>query len=152
MRPAGTPYTRAQPNQRLFHQANKIYRAQSRAAGVAQAAQIEDGVSDELSRPVVGHVAAAIDLVQRHAARGQQCVGGKHVGAIRIAPQSQHRRMLEQQQHVLDAPLLAQRHQLFLQAQRLVVTQAAEIEVLDHVLSRNIAVSHSNADLPGVRV
>ena len=40
--------------------------------------------------------------------------------------------MLEQQQHVADAVLLAQRDQLFLQAQGFGVGDAAEIEVLNH--------------------
>ena len=41
------------------------------SARVAQAAQIEDWVADELAGAVIGDVAAAVDLVQRNAARGQ---------------------------------------------------------------------------------
>ena len=40
--------------------------------------------------------------------------------------------MLEEQQHVADAPLLTQRDEFFLQAQGVAVIDAAEIEVLDH--------------------
>ncbi len=69
----------AKPDERLFHQAHKIDRAKARAPpgdpSVAQAAQIEDRVADELPRPVIGHVAAAIDLVESDAARGQQLIG-----------------------------------------------------------------------------
>ena len=52
----------------------------------------------------------------------------------RVAPQREHRRMLQQQQHVLDAPLGDERGDLRLQAQPFVVAHPAEIEVLDHRL------------------
>ena len=103
---------------------------------IAQAAQIEDGVADELAGAVIGDVAAAIDLVQGDAAAGQQLVGGENVGAAGVAAQREHGRVLEQQKHVADAALLAQSDQLFLQAQRFGVVHAAEIERLDHRLFR----------------
>ena len=82
--------------------------------GVAQAAQIEDGVADELAGTVIGDVAAAVDLVEGNAARSEQLVGGENIGAVGVAPQREHGRMLEQQQRVADAFLLAQRDQLLL--------------------------------------
>ena len=100
--------------------------------GVAQAAQVEDGVADELAGAVIGDVAAAVDLVEGDAARGKQLIGGENVGAVGVAAQRKHRRMLEQQQHVADAVLLAQRDQLLLQAKGFSVGDAAEIEVLNH--------------------
>ncbi len=95
----------AEPDKRLFHQANEVDRAKAVAAGIAQAAQIEDGVADELAGAVIGHVAAAVDLVERDAARGQQLIGGKNVGAAGVAAQREHGRVLQQQQHVADAAL-----------------------------------------------
>ena len=81
---------------------------------------------------MIGDVAATVDLVEGDSARGKQLVGGENVGAVGVAAQSQHRRMLEQEQHVSDAVLLAQRDQLLLQAQGFGVVNAAEIEVVDH--------------------
>ena len=51
---------------------------------------------------------------------------------MRVAAQRQHRRMLQQQQHIADALLVAQLHQLRLQPQALVVAHTPEIEVLNH--------------------
>ena len=106
-------------------------------AGVVQAAQVEDGVADELAGAVIGDVAAAIDLVKRDAALGEQFVGGEDVGAVGVAAEGQDRRMLEQEQHIFDAALVAQVGDLCLEAQRLVVSHAPEIEVLNHRLSLN---------------
>ena len=83
MRPAGTPIYAAEADQCFFHAADEIYRAEAAAGWVVQAAQIEDGVADQLAGPVVGDVAAAIDLVDCDAAPGQQLIGGQNVGAVR---------------------------------------------------------------------
>ena len=104
------------------------------AARTAQAAQIEDGVADELAGAVIGDVAAAIDFVKRDAAAGQELIGSENVGAVGVAAQGEHGRMLEEQQDVADAALLAQLNQLRLQAQSFGVVDAAEIEVLNHGL------------------
>jgi hypothetical protein len=73
----------AQPNQRLFHPADKVHRAQAPAASErAQGAQVEDGVADQLPGTVIGHVAAAVDLMNGDAAAGEQLVGGQNVGAV----------------------------------------------------------------------
>ena len=145
MRPARTPYTPQRPDQGLLHLANEIHRAHAAAArrgprrqvfvagvDVAQRAQVEDGVPDKLARPVVRDVAAAVDLVQSHAARRQHGVGSQHVGAVGIAAQGQDGRVFQQQQNIPHAPLVAQFHQFRLQPERLVVSHAAEIEVLNH--------------------
>ncbi len=107
IRPARTPYT---PHSRIS--ASSIMRTKSTGPSrppfaFTQAAQIEDGITHKLPRPVIGHIAAAIDLVQGHAARGQQLIRSQNVGAPRVAAQRQHRRMLQQQQHVFDAALRA---------------------------------------------
>ena len=102
------------------------------AAGISQAAQIEDRVADKLAGAVIGDVAAAVDLVERDAARGQKLVRRQDICALGVAAQREHGRMLEQQKHVADAAFGAQRDQLLLQAQCLAVIHAPEIEVLDH--------------------
>ncbi len=83
---------------------------------IAQAAQIEDGVADELAGAVIGDVAAAVDLVEGDAARGRATRRRREVGAVGVAAEGEHGRVLEQQQHVADAALRAQRDQFFLQA------------------------------------
>ena len=77
------PKAAAEADQRLFHLADKVHRAQPAAVGVVQGAQVEDGVTYQLARPVIGYVAAAVDLM--------------HVGPVGVAPQGKHRRMLQQQ-------------------------------------------------------
>ena len=137
----------AKPDQRFFHQAHEVDRAQARALRVAQAAQVEDRVADELPRPVIGHVPAAVDLVEGNAARGQQLIGRENVGAPRVAAQREHGRVLEQQQHVADAPRGAQGDEFFLQAQRFAVVHAAEIEILNH---KPIAIVERRLCLPSL--
>ena len=70
----------AEADERLFHQAHKVDRADAAAFLAMQAAEIEDGIADELSRAVIGDIAAAIDFVQRDAARSEQFVRSEHVG------------------------------------------------------------------------
>ena len=68
---------------------------------------------------MVGHVAAAVDLVQLHAALRKQLIAGEDVRAVSIAAQREHRRMLEQQQRVADQVLLARGDDLLLDRQAL---------------------------------
>ena len=67
----------------LFEQADEVDRAEVRALLAGEvAAQIEDGVADELAGAVVGDVAAAVDLVELDAALAEELVGGEDVGAV----------------------------------------------------------------------
>ena len=58
----------------FFHHADEVDRAQESVARAALAgpfaAQVEDGIADELAGTVIGDVAAAVDLVELDAARG----------------------------------------------------------------------------------
>ena len=108
IRPARTPNT---PQSRIS--ASSIIRTKSTGPSrppfaFVQAAQIEDRIAHQLPRPVIRHIAAAIDLVQRHAHAAPACSSeASTLARLRIASQRQHRRMLQQQQHVLDAALQA---------------------------------------------
>ena len=94
-------------NQHLFEQANEVDRPKMRTLLAGKiAAQIDDGVADQLAGAVIGHVAAAIDLVQLHAAAGEQFVAGNDVRAMRVAAQRDDRWMLQQQQRIGDQALL----------------------------------------------
>ena len=66
--------TPAEPDQRFFHQADEIHRAEAAAVRVAQAAQVEDGVAHQLARAVIGDIAAAVDFMKGDAAAGEQFV------------------------------------------------------------------------------
>ena len=123
----------AEADERFFHEADKVDGAEAgAAAGVAEAAQVEDGVADELAGAVVGDVAAAVDLVERDAAAGEEFVGGEDVGAVGVAAEGEDGRVLEEQQDVVDATLEAEIDELRLEAEGFVVGDAAEIEVLNH--------------------
>jgi len=64
-------------------------------------AQVHDRVADELARPVEGDVAAALRLEQLDAARREE--GGRRNEILRLgaAPERDHGRMLEQEQHIV---------------------------------------------------
>jgi hypothetical protein len=65
------------------------------------ALEVEDGVANELSRPVEGDVAAALHLVDLDAA-SPQTLGRRHdVRLLRGATEGHDRGMLEQEQHIL---------------------------------------------------
>jgi hypothetical protein len=68
--------------------------------------QIQDGVADDLARPVVGDVAAAPCFVNLDTARGEEVAAGEDVGASAIAfdAERQDVRMLDEEQDVFDAP------------------------------------------------
>ena len=122
----------AEADEGFLHAAHKIDRAQAAAGLILQAAQVKDGIADKLAGAVVRHIAAAINLVQRNSASRQKRAAGQHVGAVGIAPQGQHRRMLQQQQYVAHPPRQSQLCDFGLQLQSLVVANAPEIEVLNH--------------------
>ena len=127
-RPGGAlgkhPEVRTGANEDFFQAAKVVHNAQRRGKG----AQMEDGITHQLARTVIGDVASAVGLKQGDAAAGQQLVAGHDVLTVGIPAQGEHRGVFDQQQHVADMLLLAQGAQLLLQSQRRGVIQAAEIE------------------------
>jgi hypothetical protein len=77
---------------------------------------------------MIGNVPSAVGLEQGDAAAGQQLVAGNDVLTSGIPAQGEHRGMFDQQEHIADALLLAQRAHLLLQRQRHGVIQATEID------------------------
>ena len=106
----------AETDEGFFHQADEVDWAETAAAGVSQAAEVEDGIADELAGAVIGDVAAAVDFVEGDAAAGKQLVGGQNVGAVGVAAKGEDGRMLEEQEHVFDAALEAEVDYFRLQA------------------------------------
>ena len=116
MRPAGTAKT---PQRRM--RASSIIRTKSTGPrrpplAILQAAEVEDGVADELAGAVVGDVAAAVDFVEGDAAAGKNLIGGQDVGAIGVAAKGEHGRMFEKQKNVFNAALEAEVNHLGLKA------------------------------------
>ena len=72
--PGGYAELSAKTNEGLFHQAHEVNGAKPAAAGVFQAAQVKDGVADQLTGTMISDVAAAVDLVEGHAAAGQKLI------------------------------------------------------------------------------
>src|SRR2546430_5437234 len=109
-----------------------LERAQVPMQVAAVAAQVQDGIADELPRAVEGDIAAALDLEDR------QVVRLEHVARARGAAQRPARRVLEQQEHVpLEPPRDARLGERPLPLERLAVRHQAG---LDHV---DAAVTHS---------
>lgn len=116
----------------FFHQANKIDWSEMRSALAGQvAAEVEDGIADELPRAVVGNISAAIDLVDFDAAASQKIIVGKDVCARCIAAKRENRWVLKQNKRVSDDAGLACGHDLGLNAQAFRVGNAAELEKMD---------------------
>src|SRR5207248_329221 len=77
----------AELSRELYHGA--LERRDVSADAEAHAREINQRVDDELSRSVIGHLAAAVDLHHRNLARGDE------VRAARIEPEGEDRRVLE---------------------------------------------------------
>ena len=130
-------------DQDFFQAAHVLDRAQGLALAVGRgdAAQIENGIADELAGTVERDVAAAIAFEYFHAALGQQFGRSDDVFLLGIAAESDDRRVFEQKKNVADAAFLAQFDQALLQAQAGGVIDGAELEdgdqeILCHGFSR----------------
>ncbi len=116
-------------NQGFFHQPDKIDRSEMRTALARQvAAEVEDGVSDELAGPVIGDISAAVDLVDLGAAAGQQFVAGKNVGAGCIATQGEHGRVFQQDERIANGAGFPRSDNFSLYPQTFCVGDAAELK------------------------
>src|ERR1700722_3247415 len=109
---AGTPrralgedaIIRAGANQHLFQPTQVLHDAQRRG----ESPQIENRITHQLSRAVIGDVSSAVGFKQWDAAPCEQLTAGNHVLRMGIAAQGEHWRMFDQQEHVSDILLLAQ--------------------------------------------
>ena len=94
-------------------------------------AQVENRISHKLSRPVVGHVSAAVGLHHLDSARGQRLFTQQQIlpaPSLRPWPTGQHRRMLQHHQHVPDGSGFAQRHQPSLDLQPFAIRNPPKIQ------------------------
>jgi hypothetical protein len=95
------------------------------------AAEVEDGVADELAGAVIGDVATAVDLVDFDAALGEELVGREDIGAAGVAAEGEDRRVFEEEERVADGSRFACGYDLGLDAEAFGVGDAAELEEVD---------------------
>jgi hypothetical protein len=88
---------------------------------------------------VISHVAAAIDLVYLEAVLLEKFVADDDDGAMRVAPQRQHRRMFEQQQRDANEILHPCRNHPLLEVETFRISNAAEMEEVDKHLLQQFA-------------
>ena len=115
------------PDQGFFQQAHIVDHAQPCAALGPMRPQVEDRIADQLTRSVIGHIAAALDDVQSRAAPIQFGIGREDKLTPGISAQRQHRRVLQQQQHVADSVRAPQLYQLLLKPQRPRILHPAQV-------------------------
>lgn len=119
-------------NDGFFHEADEVDGAEVRALFAGEiAAQIEDGVADELSGTVVGDISAAIDLVYLDALCGEEFITREDIGAGGVAAEGKDGGMLQQDERVSDALCLARGDDLVHDADAFCVGDAAELEEVD---------------------
>jgi hypothetical protein len=92
----------AEADERFFHHANEVDGTEPATPRVLEAAEIEDGVANELAGAMVGDVATAIDFVEGDAAAQEELVRGEDVGAAGVAAKRKNRRVFEEEEGVFD--------------------------------------------------
>ena len=123
---------RAGADEDLLKEPNEIYRTEVGAALAGErAAEIDDGVADELARAVVGDVAAAIDFMQGDAFAGEELIRGEDVGAAGVAAEGEDGRVLEENEGIGDHAGFACGDEALLEGEGLRVRDAAEGDKVD---------------------
>ena len=133
----GNPKVGAAADQNFFQSANvfdRPHRLGFPTIGV-HSPQIEDGISHQLPGTVEGYVPAAITLPYLYVALRQQFGRGHDVRGFGVPPQSDDRRVLEQQYHISDAGLFPQLYQPLLQAQTGWIIDGPELDNRNQNLS-----------------
>jgi hypothetical protein len=116
----------------FFHEADEVDGAEMRAFFAREvAAEVEDGVTDELAGTVVGDVAAAVDLVDVDAFAGEKVVGGEDVGARGVATEGENRWVLKEDEGIANAVGFACSDDFGLNAKAFGVGDATELEEMD---------------------
>ena len=98
------------------------------------AAQVEDGIADDLAGAVEGDVAAAVAFEELNAALGKEFGRGDYVRGFGVAAERDDGRVFEQEQDVADFFFFAQGDELLLQAQAGGVVDGAELDDRDQIL------------------
>ena len=75
-----------------------------------------------------GHIAAAIAFKYLNSPRRQRLRRHQHIRPLRVPPERNHRRVLQQQQHIADHAGLAQLDQLLLQPKPFAIIHLTELD------------------------
>lgn len=98
------------------------------------AAEVEDGVADDLARAVKGDVSAAVAFEKLDAALLQQIGRADHIRSLGVAAERDNRRVLEQKEDVADLVVFAEGDELLLQAKAGWVVDGVELDYRDQIL------------------
>ena len=116
----------------FFHEADEVDRAEVGAMFAGEvAAEVEDGVADELAGAVVGDVSAAVNLVDFDAFGGEGFVGEQDIGSGGIAAEGEDRRVFQQDKGVTNLVRFSGGYDFGLDAQAFSVGDAAKLEQVD---------------------
>jgi hypothetical protein len=123
----------ASANQNFFEFSHIFNCTQSLAAGLVRrkSPQIEDGIANQLSRAMKRNIPSAIRFKDLNAALGEELGRRENVFLFGITTESNHRRVLKQQENIANAPIFAQIDKLLLQPQGGRVIKRAELEKRD---------------------
>ena len=80
-----------------------------------------------------GDIATTVALEKFNAPLGEEFRGGSHIGGFCVAPESDDRRVFEQQQNVANLFRFAQVDQLLLEAETRGVVNRAELDDSDQI-------------------
>src|SRR5438128_697590 len=97
--------------------------------------QIKNGIRNQLSRTVEGHIPAAVTFKRLDAAFSQLFRSNQDIRSPGIAPQRDHRRVLKEQQDVTDTAFFPHLYESLLQAQTRSVIYQPELHDRNHFAS-----------------
>ena len=97
-----------------------------------EAAQIKDGIADQLTGAVEGDVAATIAVEELDGLFRQQLLRGQKIFATGVAAEGDYGGVLQQRQRISDSAFFAQINQRLLQTQSGGVINGAELENGNH--------------------
>src|SRR5580704_14989877 len=103
-------------DQNLFQPAHKLHGTQRLSLAVRRrkTPQIENRITNNLSRTVEGYVATAITLKHLHAALRKLLARRNHVGSFRVTPKSDDWSVFKQQENIANQAIFAKLNQLLL--------------------------------------
>lgn len=125
---------RTSSDQYFLEPPHVLDRAESLSRAVdGETTQIEDGIRDELTRPVESHVTAAIAFENVDTALGELFRRSENVLGLSISSKRNDRRVLEQQKNVADESVFTQVDKPLLQLQASGVIHDVELDDRDQI-------------------
>lgn len=85
-----------------------------------------------------GDIATTVALEKFNAALGEEFRGGSHIGGFCVAPESDDRRVFEQQQNVANLVRFAQVDQLLLEEETSGVVNGTELDERDQIQTASL--------------